>query len=154
MEKATKLRLVGGAILLFNLWLIGQYNVSGIPVMLLTIGFAVAYEFFVVRLFARPSTETNENDQHLYAIAAKEIENGTLDKGLWAKCFSESDGEDNVAKAKYMKARVAAVKHRQQDALRSRKPKPETHVRCPDCRLLIPREATVCNACGCKLIPQ
>ncbi len=49
MKKATKLRLVGGAVLLFNLWLIGQYNLSGIPVLLLTFGFAVGYEFFVVR---------------------------------------------------------------------------------------------------------
>jgi hypothetical protein len=49
MKKATKLRLVGGAVLLFNVWLIGQYNLSGIPVLLLTFGFAVGYEFFVVR---------------------------------------------------------------------------------------------------------
>lgn len=49
MKKTTKLRLVGGVVLLFNLWLIGQYNLSGIPVLLLTLGFAVGYEFFVVR---------------------------------------------------------------------------------------------------------
>lgn len=49
MKKTTKLRLVGGVVLLFNLWLIGQYNLSGIPVLLLTLGFAVGYEFLVVR---------------------------------------------------------------------------------------------------------
>ena len=49
MTKATKLRLVGGAILLFNLWLIGQFKISGIAVLLLTIGFAVGFEFLVVR---------------------------------------------------------------------------------------------------------
>lgn len=49
MKKSTKLRLFGGAVLLFNLWLIGQYNLQGFPVLLLTIGFAAGYEFLVVR---------------------------------------------------------------------------------------------------------
>jgi hypothetical protein len=49
MKKTTKLRLIGGAVLLFNLWLIGAYHLSGIPVLLLTIGFAVGYELLVVR---------------------------------------------------------------------------------------------------------
>lgn len=30
---------------------------------------------------------------------------------------------------------------------------PKTHVRCPDCRELVLREARVCKHCGCKLIP-
>ena len=49
MKKATKLRLFGGAVLLFNLWLIGHYNLEGVPVLLLTFGFAIAYELLVVR---------------------------------------------------------------------------------------------------------
>lgn len=49
MKKSTKLRLFGAAVLLFNLWLIGHYNLSGIPVLLLTFGFAVGYELLVVR---------------------------------------------------------------------------------------------------------
>ena len=49
MQKTTKLRLIGGAVLLFNLWLIGRYNLQGIPVLLLTFGFAFGYEFLVVR---------------------------------------------------------------------------------------------------------
>lgn len=31
---------------------------------------------------------------------------------------------------------------------------PETHVKCPDCRALVPKEARVCQYCGCKLVPQ
>lgn len=31
---------------------------------------------------------------------------------------------------------------------------PDTHVRCPDCRELVLREARACKHCGCKLIPQ
>ncbi len=33
-------------------------------------------------------------------------------------------------------------------------PTPETHVRCPDCKELVHREASVCRHCGCKLVPQ
>lgn len=29
-----------------------------------------------------------------------------------------------------------------------------THVRCPDCRELVLKRATVCKHCGCRLIPQ
>ena len=35
-----------------------------------------------------------------------------------------------------------------------KKPTPDSHVRCPDCRELVPKENGVCNHCGCKLIPQ
>ena len=49
MKKATKLRLIGGAVLLFILWLIGNYNIGGVPVLLLTFGFAAGYEYLVVR---------------------------------------------------------------------------------------------------------
>lgn len=49
MHKTTKLRLIGGAILLFFLVLIGQYNITGWPVLLLTLGFAAGFELLVVR---------------------------------------------------------------------------------------------------------
>lgn len=49
MKKSTKLRLFDGAVLLFNLWLIGRYNIEGVPVLLLTFGFAVGFEYLVVR---------------------------------------------------------------------------------------------------------
>lgn len=56
MKKTTKLRLIGGGVLLFNLWLIGHYNLEGIPVLLLTFGFAAGYEYLVVR----PASKTAE----------------------------------------------------------------------------------------------
>lgn len=31
---------------------------------------------------------------------------------------------------------------------------PDTHVRCPDCKELVLKEARVCKHCGCKLVPQ
>lgn len=52
MTKRGKLRIFGGLVLLFNLWLIGAYNLEGLPVLLLTIGFAVGYELVVVRALA------------------------------------------------------------------------------------------------------
>jgi len=49
MKKSTKFRLFGGVVLIFNLWLIGHYNLAGIPVLLLTFGFAIGFEYLVVR---------------------------------------------------------------------------------------------------------
>lgn len=48
MSKVAKLRIVGGLILLFNLWVIGENDIGGIPALLLTVGFVLAYESFVV----------------------------------------------------------------------------------------------------------
>lgn len=31
---------------------------------------------------------------------------------------------------------------------------PKTHVKCPDCRAFVPKEARACQHCGCKLVPQ
>lgn len=33
-------------------------------------------------------------------------------------------------------------------------PSPRTHVRCPDCRELVRRDARKCRHCGCVLVPQ
>lgn len=33
-------------------------------------------------------------------------------------------------------------------------PSPESHVKCPDCRELVLRDAKKCKHCGCNLIPQ
>ena len=59
MKKSTKLRLFGGAVLLFNLWLIGRYNLEGVPVLLLTFGFAIGFEYLVVR----PMTKVKKEDE-------------------------------------------------------------------------------------------
>jgi hypothetical protein len=33
-------------------------------------------------------------------------------------------------------------------------PRPATHVKCPDCRELVLKEARVCKHCGCRLAPM
>ncbi len=53
MKTSTKLQLFGGAVILFNLWLIGQYNLGGVAVLLLTFEFAIGYELVVVRPTAK-----------------------------------------------------------------------------------------------------
>ena len=49
MKKSTKLRLFGALVILVNLIIIGSYNITGLPVILMTFGFAVVYELLVVR---------------------------------------------------------------------------------------------------------
>jgi hypothetical protein len=46
------------------------------------------------------------HDEELSAQAAAELEDGNRDEGLWAKCFAECDGEENRAKARYIKTRA------------------------------------------------
>lgn len=37
---------------------------------------------------------------------------------------------------------------------KANEPNPDTHVRCPDCRELVLRDARKCKHCGTALIPQ
>lgn len=50
--------MIGGGVLLFNLWLIGSYNLVGIPALLLTFGFAGGFEYLVVR----PASKAEKNE--------------------------------------------------------------------------------------------
>jgi hypothetical protein len=42
----------------------------------------------------------------------------------------------------------------QDKAAAARQPSPDTHVKCPDCRELVLRDARKCKHCGCTLVPQ
>ena len=44
-----------------------------------------------------------------YAAALAEIEEGRLDKGVWARSFAESGGDESRAKALYITARVESI---------------------------------------------
>lgn len=44
-----------------------------------------------------------------YAAALAEIEEGRLDKGVWARSFAESGGDESKAKALYIKARAESI---------------------------------------------
>ena len=51
-------------------------------------------------------------EEELYATAAAELDDGNRDEGLWAKCFAECDGDENKAKALYLKTRVGRLKEK------------------------------------------
>lgn len=46
-------------------------------------------------------------EESFWERAAGELANDTVRPGAWAKCFSEADGNESLAKASYMKYRVA-----------------------------------------------
>ena len=46
------------------------------------------------------------DDDELWSQAASELETGNRKEGLWIKCFSQSQGDENKAKALYYEARV------------------------------------------------
>ena len=59
-----------------------------------------------------PDTEKEEHmiEEEFYELAYEEIESGNLKKGLWAKAFSEAEGDENKAKALYIKYRFDQIK--------------------------------------------
>lgn len=48
-------------------------------------------------------------DDKLYEIAMEEIENGTVQKGLYARAFSQSEGDKDKTDALYIKFRVQSL---------------------------------------------
>ena len=49
-------------------------------------------------------------EEEFYELAYEEIESGNLKKGLWAKAFSEAEGDENKTKALYIKYRFDQIK--------------------------------------------
>lgn len=45
------------------------------------------------------------DEEAIYEQAAQELESHTLKKGLWAKAIAEADGNENIARARYIKTR-------------------------------------------------
>lgn len=59
MKKTTMLRLVGGAVILVILALAGRYNITGIPLLLATFGFAFGFEFLVIKPISQQQERTS-----------------------------------------------------------------------------------------------
>jgi len=55
-----------------------------------------------------PDNSSPEDDA-LYEKVWAELEDGSLNRGLWARCYAEVDGDAERAKARYIKARVAQL---------------------------------------------
>ena len=50
-------------------------------------------------------SESYMNEEEIYELISDEIGNGNTKKGLWTKAFSEAEGDENKAKAVYIKYR-------------------------------------------------
>lgn len=50
------------------------------------------------------------DEEALYATVAQEITNQTISSGLYTKALAECNGDENLAKAKYIKMRVSMIK--------------------------------------------
>lgn len=52
----------------------------------------------------------NFDEEEFWREASLELSSGNRKEGLWAKCFAEADGDENRAKAIYLKERVEQFK--------------------------------------------
>lgn len=52
----------------------------------------------------------NLREEQVYEVVAHEIESEQIRPGMWAKAFSESAGDEQLARAKYIKLRAEQVK--------------------------------------------
>ena len=55
-------------------------------------------------------TPVDSNDKTLYEKAWNELESSKVDKGTWARAFSDAEGDEQKAKALYVKMRVRAMR--------------------------------------------
>ena len=109
---------IGGiALTLLSLMLIGNVDVYGVNVPKL-IGIAVMLGIyygmlqFFKQLLVNPSvtskTSNNSNASNDdYLRAEVEFNSAQRDAGLWVRCFAEADGNEAIAKARYIKNRAS-----------------------------------------------
>lgn len=84
--------------------------------ILFAVGFLAGFGFRKLKAIAStlpvvahtPSYTSGASDSH-FAEAMAEIEKSRMDKGLWARCFAECDGDHEKAKASYIRERVAVL---------------------------------------------
>lgn len=57
----TQFRILGGLIILFNLVIIGENNIEGIMVGVLTIGVALLFELVLIKNFAVDRNKPNQS---------------------------------------------------------------------------------------------
>ena len=62
-------------------------------------------------------TDITLNENELYEQVWREIEKNKTDVGLWAKCFSNCEGDENKTKALYVNKRVLVLKENLQKQL-------------------------------------
>lgn len=80
-------------------------------VLFYVIGFFIAYAW---KLLHNKSIKKSAivNDESLWAMALSEVDNERQQKALWARCFAEANGNNEKAKAMYIKERVWQLKQK------------------------------------------
>lgn len=56
------------------------------------------------------AAELRQFEEQLFALVALEVETNDIRPGLWAKAFSEADGDESRTRAGYLKLRVQSLK--------------------------------------------
>lgn len=119
--------------------------------------------------FAMPDfAKANVSDEVLWASALAEFESRNRRQGLWAKSFSDSNGNESLAKARYLANRVhelqkeqQAAQLQQEEAKRQMKDQEKRADKaamerfyyllpkgiCPNCDSKIPLESKACPRC-------
>jgi hypothetical protein len=108
--------VTGGSVLHLG-WQEVLYRVLLLIPVYFIIGYALGYGFRKIKLANPPNankrgdvrsehSETSMIDNDFYLKAMAELDHGQQDKGLWARCFAEADGDDSKAKAAYIRRRV------------------------------------------------
>lgn len=131
----------------------------------------------LVASIPRPTaaTEFASSDEELWANAIAEFEGRDRRPGLWAKSFAEAKGNESVAKASYLTARVAELRDKRASALalqeRSAKRAQEElrlarlseeekayallpKARCPNCEHVVPLRSEACPKCRALFGPD
>jgi hypothetical protein len=61
----------------------------------------------------------NPRNQAFYDMVAEELKTQKLDQGMWVRAFSDAGGNENQAKALYIKYRVAQLESTVNDILKT-----------------------------------
>lgn len=56
-----QLRIIGGVIILCNLWFIGNYQIEGVAILLMTFGVALLFELVLIKNFASDKIDKKQN---------------------------------------------------------------------------------------------
>lgn len=95
-----------------------------------------------------PRLPPSTPDERYWAAAIAEFDSAARRAGLWARVFSEAQGDEALAKANYLKARTAELRDEQTE------PTLETHFHCLKCGKLSLKGAKVCKHCHAKMPTQ
>ncbi len=83
-----------------------------------------------------------------YEVAWDELERGNFDKGVWAQAFAEAEGNEEKAKAIYLKARSREMSRQAEEQIAA-----QEREKCPYCGGKVEVAAALCGSCG-KILPD